>query len=252
MEQSTILLKKTQTELQTMLPVLPSKTINYQNVTGRSRARSFLMNFRTPMNTDSESDYSDMSIASSDDGDGDDMSLHDPMDLSSDDDDDDMMSTQEPMSVASSDDGDGDDMSLHDPMDLSSDDDDMMSTQEPMSVASSDDGDGDDMSLHDPMDLSSDDDDDDAMSLHDPMDWTSNGDDEMDWEATRFDAVGEVTFYMSHLSVSNFSSASGGGSTFVRRSCRLAANNKATLGSFLLPSGDGRYLRRSARLRRAT
>jgi hypothetical protein len=205
--------------------------------------------FRTPMNTDSESDYSDMSIASSDDGDGDDMSLHDPMDLSSDDDDDDMMSTQEPMSVASSDDGDGDDMSLHDPMDLSSDDDDMMSTQEPMSVASSDDGDGDDMSLHDPMDLSSDDDDDDAMSLHDPMDWNSDGDDEMDWEATRFDAVGEVTFFMSHLSVSNFSSASGGGSTFVRRSCRLAANDKATLGSFLLPSGDGRYLRRSARLR---
>ena len=166
------------------------------------------------MDTDSESDYSDMSIASSDDDDGDAMSLHDPMDCTSDDDDDDAMSTQEPMSIASSDDDDGDDMSLHDPMDLSSDDDD-----------------------------------DDAMSLHDPMDWTSNGDDEMDWEATRFDAVGEVTFFMSHLSVSNFSSASGGGSTFVRRSCQLAANNKATLGSFLLPSGDGRYLRRSARLR---
>jgi hypothetical protein len=190
------------------------------------------MNFRTPMDTDSESDYSDMSIASSDD-------------------DDDMMSVEEPMSIASSDDGDGDDMSLHDPMSIASsdDDDDMMSVEEPMSIASSDDEDGDDMSLHDPMDWDSDDD---AMSLHDPMDWTSDGDDEMDWEATRFDAVGEVTFFMSHLSVSNFSSASGGGSTFVRRSCRLAANNKATLGSFLLPSGDGRYLRRSARLRRAT
>ena len=115
-----------------------------------------------------------------------------------------------------------------------------------------------DMSLNDPMDwedfgtvgpMDVDSDSDDDMSLHDPMDWEDTDstapmdiDDPMDGIISSF----------GNLSVSDRRCPSSSSfivdehGRLVRRSPRLGSIR----GSIFLPSTDGRYLRRSARLRR--
>jgi hypothetical protein len=113
-----------------------------------------------------------------------------------------------------------------------------------------------DMSLDDPMDWEDfgtvgpiyvDSDSDDDMSLHDPMDWEdtdSTAPMEID------DPMDSIVSSLGNLSVSDRrcpSSSSfivGERGRLVRRSPRL----RSIRGSIFLPSTDGRYLRRSARL----
>ncbi len=129
-----------------------------------------------------------------------------------------------------------------------------------------------------PMDIDSDSDSLEDMSLHDPMDWEDSPGSFNDIFANVISSMANLSVScdgmdivesdsesllralvssMANLSVSDPLCASGGSCSIVdehgrlvRRSLRLAANDGSTRGSFLLPSGDGRYLRRSARLRR--
>ena len=126
------------------------------------------------------------------------------------------------------------------PMDVDSDSDSDMSLHDPM--------DWEDFATVGPMDVDSDSDDDD-MSLDDPMDWEDTDstapmdiDDPMDGIISSF----------GNLSVSDRRCPSSSSfivdehGRLVRRSPRLGSIR----GSIFLPSTDGRYLRRSARLRR--
>jgi hypothetical protein len=120
------------------------------------------------------------------------------------------------------------------------------STIAPMDIDS--DSSADDMSLDDPMDwddysslMDIDSESDDDMSVHDPM----NVDDNNEFQ----DVFRAVICSFGNLLVSDPSFVDEHG-RLVRRSLRLAAVDTSTPGSFLLPSEDGRYLRRSARLRR--
>jgi hypothetical protein len=115
-----------------------------------------------------------------------------------------------------------------------------------------------DMSLNDPMDwedfgtvgpMDIDSDSDDDMSLHDPMDWEDTDstapmdiDDPMDGIISSFGNL-SVSDRRCPSSSSFIVDAHG---RLVRRSPRLGSIR----GSIFLPSTDGRYLRRSARLRR--
>jgi hypothetical protein len=126
------------------------------------------------------------------------------------------------------------------PMDVDSDSDSDMSLHDPM--------DWEDFATVGPMDVDSDSDDDD-MSLDDPMDWEDTDstapmdiDDPMDGIISDF----------GNLSVSDRRCPSSSSfivdehGRLVRRSPRIGSIR----GSIFMPSTDGRYLRRSARLRR--
>lgn len=126
------------------------------------------------------------------------------------------------------------------PMDVDSDSDSDMSLDDPM--------DWEDFATVGPMDVDSDSDDDD-MSLDDPMDWEDTDstapmdiDDPMDGIISDF----------GNLSVSDRRCPSSSSfivdehGRLVRRSPRIGSIR----GSIFMPSTDGRYLRRSARLRR--
>ncbi len=119
-----------------------------------------------------------------------------------------------------------------------------------------------DLATFAPMDIESDSED--EMSINDPMDWEHFADDmsiddPMDWEDTDScapmdidDPMDGIISSFANLSVSDRRCPSSSSfivdekGRLVRRSPRLGS----TRGSIFLPSTDGRYLRRSARLRR--